>query len=39
MSKESPNYEQVKGEFDALFQMNDPSFEETNYKQFVTMAM
>lgn len=39
MAKDNPNYEQVKGEFEALFQMNDPSFEESNYKQFVTMAM
>lgn len=39
MSKENPNYEQVKGEFEALFQMNDSTFEESNYKQFVTMAM
>lgn len=39
MSKDAPDYEQVKGEFEALFEMDDPSFEEANYKQFVTMAM
>lgn len=39
MSNKDPNYNQVKSEFEALFKMDDPTFEETNYKQFVTMAM
>lgn len=39
MSQDNPTYDQVKAEFDAIFELNDSSFDESNYKQFVTMAM
>lgn len=39
LARDSTDYGQIRSEFESLFQMNDPSFDESNYKQFVTMAM
>lgn len=39
LAKDSADYGQMKAEFDSLFEMKDPAFDEANYKQFVNMAM
>lgn len=39
LPKDSADYGQMKTEFDSLFAMKDPAFDESNYKQFVNMAM